>query len=150
MTPEQRYNARIEVDAETGCWNWTGSDKSKAGYCRFFVEGKRVLVHRWAYEYFVGPIPEGWTVHHKCVNTSCSNPDHLEALSQLKNLLESETAQASVLARATHCVNGHEFTSRNTYVDPKSGRRTCRECRNARMRRYNARKKLERAKLKSA
>ncbi|MGO3179493.1 MAG: HNH endonuclease signature motif containing protein [Brevibacterium linens] len=150
MTPGQRYNARIEVDAETGCWNWTGSDKSKAGYCRFYVEGKRTLVHRWAYEYFKEPIPDGWTVHHKCVNPSCSNPEHLEALPQRQNLLESDTAQAAVRARATICINGHEFNDENTYVNPTTGFRKCRVCGKLRARKYNTQKRLERARLKAA
>lgn len=150
MTPEQRHKARTRIDPETGCWVWTGSDRSKAGYCRFYVEGRRTLIHRWAYEYFVEPIPEGWTVHHKCVNPSCSNPEHLEALPQRQNLMESETARPAVLARATHCVNGHEFTTKNTHVDKKSGRRTCRVCAKLRMRKYNAQKRLARAKLKAA
>lgn len=64
--------------------------------------------------------------------------------------MESETALPAVLARATHCVNGHEFTAQNTYVDPKIGRRTCRECAKLRMRKYNAQKRLARAKLKAA
>jgi hypothetical protein len=32
--------------------------------------------------------------------------------------------------RKTHCVNGHEFTPENTYVDP-NGKRNCRKCRSA-------------------
>ena len=136
MSPVQRHAARIEIDPETGCWNWTGSDRSAPGYSRFFVNGKRMLVHRWAYEQFVGPIPEGATVHHRCTNPRCSNPAHLQAMTQRRNILESDSALASINARRTHCVNGHDLAE--AYVNPRSGRRTCRPCRNERMRRKRA------------
>lgn len=33
--------------------------------------------------------------------------------------------------RKTHCKNGHEFTPKNTYVQPSSGSRKCITCRDA-------------------
>lgn len=148
MTPGQRYQARIEKDPETGCWNWIGSDQDARGYSRFYVEGRRTLVHRWSYEYHVGPIPDGWTVHHKCVNPKCSNPDHLAALSQRDNLMESDTARAAVRARQTECIRGHSLAV--AYINPTTGYRKCRECGNERMRRYNAAKRLRRAQKRAA
>lgn len=34
--------------------------------------------------------------------------------------------------RATHCKRGHERTEENIYVEPRSGARLCRVCRNER------------------
>ena len=136
MTPAQRHWAMVQIDPETGCWNWTGSDQDERGYSRFYVDGRRTLVHRWAHEHFIGAIPEGETVHHRCVNPRCSFPGHLVAMSQRDNLMESDMALAAVAVRKRYCVNGHDLAG--AYVNPRTGRRTCRTCRNERERRRRA------------
>ena len=70
---------------------WVGSTNNK-GYGTFSGGGsydgknhRQVFAHRFAYEHFIGPIPEGLTIHHRCGVTLCVNPDHLEALTLEKN-----------------------------------------------------------------
>ena len=60
-----------------------------------------------------------------------------ERLLDLSGLALGGKAFAAKMARRTHCIRGHEFTPENTYVSPE-GWRHCRECHNAKMRRYNA------------
>lgn len=57
------------------CWLWTGCLAD--GYGKFSLTGKMVRAHRFAYELWVGPIPEGQIVRHTCHVRACVNPDHL-------------------------------------------------------------------------
>ncbi len=71
------------IDPETGCWNWTGTTVGTRG-CRYGTiihNGKRMGAHCHYYEKYVGAIPKGYHVHHRCRNTLCVNPEHLEAIS---------------------------------------------------------------------
>lgn len=67
------------------CWIWTG-ERSKFGHGRFLYNSVRVSAHRFAYETFVGPIPSGLLVCHKCDVPSCVNPDHLFTGTQKDNI----------------------------------------------------------------
>src|SRR4051812_42998592 len=97
------------------CWEWTG-DKLKEGrgkdYGRFWFEGKTRRAHKWSYEWFFGPVPEGLVVHHTCENKSCVNPKHLLATTDLENLMASDTT-ARRNARKTHCPRGHPLSGDN-------------------------------------
>jgi hypothetical protein len=44
------------------------------------------LAHHLAWETFVGPIPEGHAVLHKCDTSSCCNPEHLFTGTQKDNM----------------------------------------------------------------
>ena len=70
-----RFWTKVAIDLSTGCWVWGGA--SAHGYGRITVSDKSCLVHRWAYEQFVEPIPLGLSVRHKCDNPICCNPVHL-------------------------------------------------------------------------
>ena len=76
----QRWEAKVAKGS--GCWLWTAST-NQSGYGLLGVptgiSGKWLLVlaHRYAYEYFVGPIPLGMLVLHSCDHPPCCNPDHL-------------------------------------------------------------------------
>ncbi len=60
----------------TGCWYWT-KGKNKDGYGYLFHEGRMQRATRLSYEAFVGPIPSGKLVLHRCDSPSCINPEHL-------------------------------------------------------------------------
>ena len=60
------------------CWIWDGQ-LTKAKYGQFSLDKKTWLVHRLAYTFAVGPIPEGLDVIHTCKVRHCVNPSHLYA-----------------------------------------------------------------------
>lgn len=122
------FYEKTETDESTGCWNWTGY-RNWGGYGLFWDGVRKVSSHRWSYETFVGPIPDGMTIDHICRNTSCVNPDHLRVMSAYDNWLISESLTANNL-RKTVCSNGHEFSGSNLVV--QGNRRRCRECRRQR------------------
>jgi hypothetical protein len=74
------------IEKTDTCWNWTGDKQN--GYGRIKINCKKIQAYRAAYEAWVGPIPTGMSVHHKCANRSCVNPEHLELATARENVGE--------------------------------------------------------------
>ena len=67
------------------CWLWQGT-KNDYGYGIFLLPGEvPVRAHRFAYELWKGPIPDGFVVMHSCDNPPCVNPAHLSIGTKLDN-----------------------------------------------------------------
>lgn len=92
-----RFQSKFRICARTGCWIWVGG-QNRNGYGRFYLRGGRKykMAHRYAYETFVGPIPEGLLLDHLCRVRHCCNPFHAEPVTVRRNTLRGEgpTAKA--------------------------------------------------------
>jgi len=78
---------RFTVDCKTGCWNWLLSCLPDSGYGLVWSAKykKMIYAHREAYEAVHGPIADELEIDHLCRNTSCVNPQHLEAVTSSIN-----------------------------------------------------------------
>jgi hypothetical protein len=121
--------------ARDECWPWPRA-KNDRGYGQTRVDGRLRYVHILSYEAFVGPIPAGLEIDHRCHDPQtcvggircphrpCFNFRHLKAVTSQEN------SRRSVPRFRTHCPNGHPYDEKNT-ARSKSGRRVCRKCRSA-------------------
>ena len=72
------------IDEGRGCWLWRKA-RDKDGYGLIKIKNVMCRVHIVSYETFVGKVPEGLIVRHKCDNPPCFNPEHLETGTQKDN-----------------------------------------------------------------
>lgn len=115
-TPIKDYG--YTPDPTSGCWLWNGP--LRRGYGMWPRNQK--AAHRMMFEKHVGPIPDGFEIHHVCRNRACVNPAHLQALS---------VADHFKAHRGEFCKAGlHLMSPDNVYVPPDGrNRRNCRACR---------------------
>lgn len=76
----ERFERQYVMIPEAGCWIWTGPDKNQFGHGAFKLGARNTAVeyaHRVAWKLYVGPIPSGMRVLHRCDCPACVNPHHL-------------------------------------------------------------------------
>jgi hypothetical protein len=86
-TLKEKLENRLEKQS-SGCWLWTGYVNKGNGYGVLSHEGKPETVHRLSYQCYVGDIPPGMFVLHKCDVRACFNPDHLMVGTHLDNMAD--------------------------------------------------------------
>ena len=82
ITSNQPENIRGRIKKNTvrapnGCWEWQRKINNE-GYGIITILQKSEFAHRAAYRVFIGEIPNDKILRHKCDNSRCCNPDHLE------------------------------------------------------------------------
>lgn len=91
-TTDERFWRK--VDKSGGCWLWTGGLTTK-GYGHFYVDGRLVAAHRFAYERHVGPVLAGYMLDHTCHVRACVNPEHLRPVTNKQNAEHRVGAQVN-------------------------------------------------------
>ena len=76
------------LEMENGCWQWLGR-ATKDGYGLINVrQGSKHVArraHHVAYEFFIGPVPAGLELDHKCYNRRCIHPNHVIPATRQQN-----------------------------------------------------------------
>ncbi len=131
-----RIFSKIEVHPDvsfngTPCWIWVAAFNG-GGYGHVSLNSVLIDVHRIMFAWLVHPLPKGkenGTLDHLCRRRACSNPLHLEFVSDAENLLRGISPPA-LNARKTQCKRGHPLTGSNLCVRRATGYRQCVICRN--------------------
>ena len=97
-----RIKERVTV-SDRGCWLWNGPI-FKDGYgCIGIKRTGPQRAHRVSYAKFVGPIPNGLWVLHRCDTPACVNPEHLFLGTAYDNAIDREgKGRANRVSGATH------------------------------------------------
>lgn len=114
----QRLTRRGWDNTPGGCWRVRGTPHPN-GYVFMRFGGERTGAHRWAYRAWVGPIPEGHVVRHKCDNPPCVNPEHLETGTNADNsndMVERGRSQRGAVNSQARVAGADVIAIRNDYV----------------------------------
>jgi len=121
------------VKYSEGCWLWQGSVNRKDYGC-FSLYCKTRIAHRLSYQYFIGRIPKGLFVCHRCDEPRCVNPFHLFIGTNKEN--QADMYSKGRKPPVTHCKRGHEFTEKNTIIANNLGHRDCKKCKTDCLRKF--------------
>ncbi|MCK4788284.1 MAG: HNH endonuclease [Desulfobacteraceae bacterium] len=83
-TTKERLEAYSIPEPNSGCWLWLAYC-DRGGYGKIAIDGKSTLAHRVCYEEFIGVVPDGVLVLHRCDTPPCINPGHLFLGTHLDN-----------------------------------------------------------------
>ena len=82
----KRKNFTFEIN-DNGCFVCTSHKQSKPNTTPItYKDGKKMSIARFIYEVCYGEIKNNLVVRHKCDNSMCINPEHLETGTQLENI----------------------------------------------------------------
>lgn len=99
------------LDPNTGCRIWKFGRMTR-GYGTLRWEGRWQGAHRVSHKLFVGPIPKGANVLHRCDNPPCIEPSHLFLGTQKDNVRD-------MIAKQRHQFGDRHFARRHRERMPR-------------------------------
>ena len=122
--PERIKKRFLECHTPTNedeCWEWTGAKHYQRGYGMIgHYNGKKSInqyAHRYSYEHYIGPIPDGLHVLHTCDNPSCVNPHHLFLGTNADNVKDKVDKDRQSKGESNHHKYSEEFIHMLKYSD---------------------------------
>ena len=105
------------------CWEDLSRSLDGGGYTNasWPETGYPCAAHLLSYKTICEKYDTSLHLDHLCRNKLCYNPRHLEVVTRHENMARLQKSER------THCINGHELTIGNTYVNSR-GTKTCRIC----------------------
>ena len=81
------FQKQYQPEPNSGCWIWLGRWNLRYATIHSREPGREwnEYAHRYSWQLHRGPIPDGLEIDHKCRNTLCVNPDHLEPTTRSQN-----------------------------------------------------------------
>lgn len=89
LTTLKRFMSKVDDKPnKNNCWLWTGStiNGKPHRYGNMRLNGKMQMATKTSYELFIGLVPKGALLCHRCDITLCVNPAHLFIGSQSDNM----------------------------------------------------------------
>ena len=85
-----------KVERTDGCWYWRAA-LSSTGYGVFAPRRSGLSAARVAWELTYGPVPLGLEVDHRCNNSRCVRPEHLQLLTRRQNARKNRKANVRMI-----------------------------------------------------
>jgi len=113
---------------KTPCIEWVGT-KNKKGYGVLTLDGKQWKAHRLAVILSGRRFQKGMVSDHICRNRGCINPNHIEIVTNVENVMRGESF-AVLNAKKTKCIKGHSYKKYGKTTNRKGGKkwRYCGKC----------------------
>jgi HNH endonuclease len=125
LAAADRFTAKIEVGPippavlalDSPCAVWTGA-RNRSGYGVVKIRAYRpsnLLAHLVSFQLYVGDVPAGCQVHHRCHVRACVNPEHLEAKETAAHVAEhNQTRHTRKTRLSLKSGRGHNAKPRQT------------------------------------
>ncbi len=104
--------SRVVIGRPDECWPWTGARAVASPYSprKLYGNFRHFKVHRLAYVFNGGIIPDGYTIDHVaargCTDSLCCNPAHLEPVTMAEQVIRRD-AHKSVGDGLAYCKHLH-------------------------------------------